>query len=172
MFVLWNCLVACHSRLNTSASEFHDSMMNTYGISLCEKTEGSIKYKANLPVFGSCNICVYVPKGFPIGHVYIVTERKLSEEEMLPMLDYMKQSMPGEPYFDDHGYHGVKPKPHEIELIWEMDQGKIDMHWNGFRYDSGNVPLGDGYDYVRLDLWDCSSIRRFRDEAYWRSEVD
>ncbi len=86
----------------------------------------------------------------------------------------MKQSMPCEPHYDDHGY-GVMPKPHEIELVWEMEQGNVDMHWDGFNYNRGNepnLPQRDGFDYVRIDLWDGTVIRRSRDEEYWRSEVD
>ena len=117
---------------------------------------------------------MYVPGELPIVHVRIVTERKVSEEEMLPMLEYMIQSMPCQPHYDDHGY-SVMPKPHEIELVWEMDQGNVKMHWDGFNYDraiESNIPKGDGYDYVHLDLWDGTVIRASQDEEYWRSEVD
>lgn len=178
MFVCGEHLMVCYAQLDTPASEFHDAMMEHPGVSLCENTDGSVKtkdlkYKANLPVFGPCNVYVDVPRQeLTIGHVRIVTERKVSEQEMLPMLEYMKQSLPVVPHFDDHGYHGVKPAPHEIELVWEMAQGNIDVHWDGFRYDLDNVPQGDGYDYVRIVLWDGTLIRRSRDEEYWRSEVD
>lgn len=37
MFVLWEHLAICHSRLNTFATVFHDAMMNTYGINLSRK---------------------------------------------------------------------------------------------------------------------------------------
>ena len=175
MFLLWDCLsIRHHARLNTYAEDFNNSILNWHGYSLCNRNERGMTYKGELPVFGSCGIYVDVPKELPIGHVRIVTERKVSEEEMLPMLAYMKQSMPCEPYYDDHSY-GVMPKPHEIELVWEMNQGKVDMHWDGFNYDRGsgtNLPRGDGYAYVEIDLWDRTVIQRFRDEEYWRSEVD
>jgi len=174
MFVLWNHLIVCHSQLDTPANEFHNAMMKHSGVSLCKKEEDMIMYKCNLPVFGPCNIYVNIPPKLPIGHVYIVTESKISEKDMLPMLEYMKQSMPCEPHYDDHGYR-VMPKPHEIELVWEMEQGNVDMHWDGFNYDRGNgnnLPQGDGLDYVKIDLWDYTVIRRSRDEEYRRSEVD
>ena len=174
MFVSWEHLIVCHSQLDTSAEDFNDAIMEHPGISLCKKTENEITYKGDLPVFGPCNIHVVIPKELPVGHVSIVTERKVSEEEVLPMLEYMKQSMPCEPHYDDHGY-GVMPKPHEIELVWEMEQGNVDMHWDGFNYSRGNepnLPQRDGFDYVRIDLWDGTVIRRSRDEEYWRSEVD
>jgi hypothetical protein len=104
----------------------------------------------------------------------LATERKLSEEEMLPMLEYMKKSMPVESYYEDNGY-GVMPKPHEINLFWELPQGKVKMSWDGFNYTRGdepNQPRGDGMDYVRIELWDCVVLQQTRDEAYYRSLVD
>lgn len=128
--------------------------------------------RAELPVFGPCTIRAYGTK--KITHVDLTTERRLSEEEMLPMLNYMKKSMPMEPYYDDHGY-GIIPKPHEINLFWELPQGKVVMSWDGFNYTRGvepNQPRGDGMDYVRLELWDCSLLGQTRDEEYYRSLVD
>jgi hypothetical protein len=174
MFVGQEHLSVGHSQLNMPAEEFNDSILKTDGISLCDRDERRMIYKGELPVFGPCNIHVDIPTEFPICHVRITTERKVSEEEMLPMLEYMKQNMPCESYYDDHGYR-VMPKPHEIELIWELPQGNVNMHWDGFNYDRGNAPIfpqGDGCDFVTINLWDCSSIQRSRDEAYWRSEVD
>ena len=128
--------------------------------------------RTELPIFGPCTIHAYGTD--VITHVSLITEQRLSEEEMLPMLDYMKNSMPMEPYYDDHGY-GVIPKPHEINLFWELPQGRVEMGWDGFNYTRGdepNQPRGDGMDYVRLELWDCESLRQSRDEAYYRSLVD
>lgn len=126
----------------------------------------------DLLVFGSCSVHAYGKD--VIIHVDLITEQRIDEEEMLPMLDYMKKSMPMEPYYDDHG-NGVMPKPHEINLFWELPQGKVKMRWDGFNYTRGeepNQPRGDGKDYVRLELWDCESLRQSRDEAYYRSLVD
>lgn len=127
---------------------------------------------AELPVFGPCTICAYGTNR--ITQVNLATERRLSEEEMLPMLDYMKKSMPTESYYDDLGY-GVMPKPHEINLFWELPQGRVEMRWDGFNYmrgDESNQPRGDGLDYVRIDLWDCEELQQSRDEEYYRSLVD
>lgn len=129
--------------------------------------------RAELPVFGPCTIHTYGTG--VIIHVDLVTERKLSEEEMLPMLDYMKRSLSVSPYYNDHGYGGVMPKPHEINLFWELPQGRIEMMWDGFNYTCGdepNQPMGDGMDYVRIELYDCVSIQNTRDEEYFRSLVD
>ncbi len=71
--------------------------------------------RAELPVFGPCMIHTYGTG--EIVHVDLVTERELSEEEMLPMLDYMKRSLSVSPYYNDHGYGGVMSKPHEINLF-------------------------------------------------------
>lgn len=129
-------------------------------------------HEASLPVFGPCTVHAFGTD--VITHISLTTKRRLREEEMLPMLEYMRKSMPVKPHYDDHGY-GVMPKPHEIELVWELPQGNVAMRWDGFKYDRGkgpNLPKGDGYDFITIDLWDCSSIRRSRDEEYWRSEVD
>ena len=173
MFVFWeNLSIRHHAHLNTTADEFNDSLLKWHGYSLRDRSKEKMTYKGNLPVFGPCIIYVDVPTSLTIGHVRIVTERKVSEQEMLLMLDYMKKSLYAVPHFDDHGYHGVKPAPHEIELVWEMEQGNIGMKWDGFRYNFDNIPEGGGYDYVSIDLWDGTVIRRSRDEEYWRSEVD
>lgn len=173
MFVSGEHLSISHyAHLYTSADVFNDSILQWHGCSLCERVERKMTYKGDFPVFGPCHIYVDVPTSLSIGHVRIVTERKVSEQEMLQMLDYMKKSLYAVPHFDDHGYKGVKPRPHEIELVWEMEQGNIGMKWNGFRYNFDNLPEGDGYDYVRIDLWDGTMIRASRDEEYWRSEVD
>ena len=175
MFVFWeNLSIRHHAYLNTYDDEFNDSLLKWHGYRLIDRNKERITYKGDFPMFGLCNIHVYIPKELSIGHVSILTERKVSEEEMLPMLEYMKQSMPCEPYYDDHGYR-VMPKPHEIELVWEMEQGNVGMHWDGYNYDRGvepNLPRSDGYDYVRIDLWNWTVIRASRNEEYWRSEVD
>ena len=129
-------------------------------------------HKADLPIFGTCSVHAYGKE--VVTHINLSTERKLSEEEMLPMLEYMKKSMPVESSYDDYGY-GVMPKPHEINLFWELPQGKVKMSWDGFNYTRGdepNQPRGDGMDYVRIELWDCVVLQQTRDEAYYRSLVD
>lgn len=128
--------------------------------------------RAEFPVFGPCTIHIYGTS--VIVHVDLVTERKLSEEEMLPMLDYMKRSLSVSPYYNDHGY-SVMPKPHEIDLFWEVPQGRIEMTWDGFNYTRGvepNQPMGDGMDYVRIELYDSVCMQNTRDEEYYRSLVD
>ena len=173
MFVSGEHLSISHyARLYTSADVFNDSILRWTGCSLCERRERKMTYKGDFPVFGPCHIYVDVPLSGIIGHVRIVSERKISEQEMLPMLEYMKQSLDAEPLFDDHGYKGLTPRPHEIELFWEMEQGNINMHWNDFHYSHDNVTQGDGYDFVSIELWDGTVIRASRDEEYWRSEVD
>lgn len=129
-------------------------------------------HRADLPVFGPCTVHAYGKD--VIGRVCLITERKMREEEMLPMLEYMSQSMPMEPRYDDHGY-GVMSKPHEVSLTWSLPQGEVTMEWDGFNYTRGNEPShpsGDGLDFVRIILQDCALLRQFRDEAYYRSLVD
>ena len=129
-------------------------------------------HKAVLPVFGPCTVHAYGKD--VIVRVCLITERKMSEDEMLPMLGYMNQSMPMEPHYEDHGY-GVMPKPHEVSLTWVLPQGEVTMEWDGFNYTRGedpNHPCGDGLDYVRIILQDCVPLRQSRDEAYYRSLVD
>ena len=175
MFIFWNHLsIRHHAQLNTSADVFNNTILDWHGYSLCSRDERRMTYEGELPVFGPCYIHVDIPKDFPIGHVRIVTQQKTGEEGMFPMLEYMKKSMPVEPYYDDSGY-GVLPKPHEIRLCWELPQGNVIMKWDGFNYTRGNGenhPRRDGLDHVEIELWDCSCIQRTRDEAFWRSEVD
>lgn len=128
--------------------------------------------RVEFPIFGPCTVRAY-GTGMTT-HVSLVTERRLSEEEMLPILDYMMKSMPMEPYYNDQGY-GIMPKSHEISHFWELPQGRVEMNWDGFNYTRGdkpNQPRGDGMDYIRIELWDRVCLQQTRDEEYYRSLVD
>ena len=67
-------------------------------------------------------------KEFPLPFALVLWRHHI---EMIPMLEYMKQTIATEPHFDDHGY-GVSPKPHEIDLRWDLPQGRVGMTWDGF----------------------------------------
>ena len=175
MFIGWEHLsIRHHVQLNISAEEFNKSILNWYGYSLSSRSERQLIYSCKLPVFGPCHIYVDIPSNLPVGQVRIMTNQKVNEQDMFPMLEYMKKSMPIKPYYDDHGYRGL-PKPHEIDLVWELTQGNVGMSWDGFNYtrsEGGCYPRGDGSDFVSITLWDKCHIQRLRDEEYWRSEVD
>ena len=91
----------------------------------------------------------------------------MSEEEVLPLFDYMKESMPIDVYYDDGGY-GVPAPPHEINHFWPLPQGEVYMRWHGL----DKFSRCNGQDCVRIELWDCTLLNECRDEEYWRSEVD
>lgn len=78
--------ISRYARLHTSADEFNDSILQWHGCSLCERKERGMTYKGDIPVFGPCHIYVDVPLSGIIGHVRIVTERKVSEQN--PELTY------------------------------------------------------------------------------------
>ena len=118
-----------------------------------------------LPKFGECSLDIGTQEH--VGYVGLKTTRRMSEEEVLPLFDYMRESMPIGDYYDD-GDYGVPAPPHEINHFWPLPQGEVYMRWHGLRDFSWN----NGLDYVRIELWDCSRLRECRDEAYWRSEVD
>jgi hypothetical protein len=63
----------------------------------------------------------------------------------------MKQTIDTESYYDDHGY-GVSPKPHEIDLRWDLPQGRIGMTWDGF-----SSPYLT--DCVAISLRDCAFLK-------------
>ena len=117
-----------------------------------------------LPKFGECTLDIGSQDN--VGYAGLVTTRKMNEEEMLPLFEYMEASMPIGARYDDGGY-GVPASPHEINHFWPLPQGEVYMRWHGldFRFDNG-------MDYVRIELWDQSRLNECRDEAYWRSEVD
>ena len=126
-----------------------------------------------LPWFGKCSVQVV---GSPdhVTHARIMTERRMSEEEVLPILEYLERTMPTGMLYDDHGY-GVLPKPHEVRNFWALPQGEVHMTWDGYNYTRGkepNHPRGDGLDYIIIELWDIDKLNQTRDEEYWRSEVD
>jgi hypothetical protein len=85
---------------------------------------------------------------------------------MLPMLEYMKQTIATEPYFDDHGYGG-SPRPHEVDLRWDLPQGRVGMTWDGFNNTSGakpSNPKGDGIDCVCITLRDQVFLQAVEDK--------
>ena len=124
-----------------------------------------LAHYVELPWFGKCSVQV-VGSSNPVTHVRLMTERRMSEEEVLPILEYMERTMPTEMYYDDHGY-GVLPKPHEVQHFWAFPQGEVHITWDGI-----NRPTSDGLDYVTIELWDIDLLNQTRDEEYWRSEVD
>lgn len=144
--------------LNTPAEEF-ETIVSQW------RKEGGI-----LPVFGECSILPV--DGDPlVRNVWITTARRMSEDEMLPLLEYMKQTMPVDILYNDHGY-GVLPKPHELCHFWRLPQGEVHMTWDGFDYGYGkdaHIPNGDGLDYVTIWLRDCTLLKEVRDEAWYRS---
>lgn len=124
-----------------------------------------LAHYVELPWFGKCSIQV-VGSSNPVTHVRLITDRRMSEEEVLPILEYMERTMPTGMLYDDHGY-GVLPKPHEVQHFWAVPQGEVHVTWDGI-----NRPKADGLDYVVIELWDIDLLNQTRDEEYWRSEVD
>lgn len=123
-----------------------------------------------LPVFGECSIQA-VDEDPMVRNVWITTSRRMSEAEMLPLLEYMKRTMSVSVLYNDHGY-GVLPKPHELCHFWRLPQGEVHMTWDGFDYGYGkdaNIPHGDGLDYVTVWLRDYTLLKEVRDEAWYRS---
>ena len=117
-----------------------------------------------LPKFGECTLDIGSQE--KVGYVKLVTTMRMSEEEVLPLFEYMEASMPIGARYDDGGY-GVPASPHEINHFWPLPQGEVYMRWHGLDFSFDN-----GMDYVRIELWDQSRLNECRDEAYWRSEVD
>lgn len=118
-----------------------------------------------LPKFGECTLDVGSQEN--VGYVKLVTTRQMSDEEVIPLFDYMKESMPIDVYYDDGGY-GVPAPPHEINHFWPLPQGEVYMRWHGL----DQFSRGNGQDYVRIELWNHTRLNECRDETYWRSEVD
>lgn len=124
-----------------------------------------LAHYVELPWFGKCSIHI-VGSSAPVTHVRLKTDRRMSEEEVLPILEYMERTMPTGMLYDDHGY-GVLPNPHEVQHFWAIPQGEVHITWDGI-----NRPGADGLDYVIIELWDIDLLNETRDEEYWRSEVD
>lgn len=118
----------------------------------------------SLPKFGECSL--YIGSQENVGYVKLVTTMRMSEEEVLPLFDYMKESMPIDVYYD--GGYGVPAPSHEINHFWPLPQGEVYMRWHGLDQSSRY----NGQDYVIIELWDHTRLNECRDEAYWRSDVD
>lgn len=131
MFVGENHLcIQQHTMLNTSLVAFSEEILKQTGYSLSRDDNQRKTFECELPVFGSCSVTVHdsgISGKDLIGLVIVMTKKKISEDEMMPMLEYMKQTIDSEPYYDDHGYGG-SPRPHEIDLRWDLPQGRLDMH--------------------------------------------
>lgn len=96
-----------------------------------------------------------------------VTTGRMSEAKALMLLEYMKKTINGVEYYDDHGYHGLSPSPHEINSFWKLNQGEIYIKWNGVLNTTN-----DGLDVVEIELRNKVFIEELHDEEWWRSEVD
>ena len=118
-----------------------------------------------LPKFGECTLDIGSQDN--VGYAGLVTTRKMNEEEVLLLFEYMKENMPIGVHYDDGGY-GVPAEPHRINHFWPLPQGEVYMRWHGL----DDFSWYNGLDHVRIELWDDSRLRECRDEAYWRSEVD
>lgn len=144
--------------LGIPSSEFNDAVL------AWQKKENIKHPYICLPKFGECTLEIGSQDN--VGYVGLVTTRKMNEEEMLPLFEYMKESMPSDVYYDDGGY-GVPAEPHRINHFWPLPQGEVYMRWHGLDFSFDN-----GMDYVKVELWEQSRLNECRDEAYWRSEVD
>ena len=165
MFVGENHLcIQQHTMLNTSLADFREEILKQAGYSLTREDNHLKTFRCELPVFGSCTVTVHdsgISGKNLVGQVVVKTKWKISEAKMLKMLEYMKQTIGLEPHFDDHGY-GVSPRPHEIDLRWDLPQGRIGMTWDGFNYTIGsepNNPKGDGTDCVFITLRDRAFLQ-------------
>lgn len=121
-----------HTLLNTSLAAFSEEILKQPGYSLNNEDGQRKTFRCELPVFGSCTVTAHdsgISGKNLVGLVVVKTIWKISETKMHKMLEYMKQTIGTEPHFDDHGY-GVSPKPHEIDLRWDLPQGRIGMTWN------------------------------------------
>lgn len=145
--------------LGIPASEFSEA------VSSWRQRENVTSPNIFLPKFGECTLDIGSQEN--VGWVVLETVRKMSEEEVLPLFDYMRESMPIGARYDDGGY-GVPAPPHKINHFWPLPLGEVYMRWHGLR----DFCWYNGLDYVRLELWEQSWLNEIRDEAYWRSEVD
>lgn len=134
-------------------------------VSYWRKKENVIGPYILLPKFGECSL----DTGYQgnVGYVGLKTIRQMNEEEVLPLFEYMKESMPIEVRYDDGGYRVPAP-PHEINHFWPLPQGEVYMRWHGL----GDFSWCNGQDYVRIELWDHTRLEECKDETYWMSEVD
>ena len=144
--------------LGIPASEFRET------VSSWRQRENVASPNILLPKFGECTLDIGSQKD--VGVVYLETTRKMSEREVLPLFDYMRESMPIGVHYDDGGY-GVPAPPHRINHFWPLPQGEVYMSWHGLDF-----KCDEGLDYVRIELWEQFWLNEIRDEAYWRSEVD
>ena len=145
--------------LNVSFSEHNQTL------SLWREKEKVESPYVCLPMFGECSLDIgKVEVGEIVGHATLVTRRRMNEDEMRTLYDYMKESMPIDVYYDDCGY-GTLPEPGVLRHFWPLPQGEVHMYWNPYN----NNP---GLDHVKIELWDCARLLQIRDEEYWRSEVD
>lgn len=160
MFVGENHLcIQQHTTLNTSLVAFREEILKQTGYSLYSEDDQRKTFECELPVFGSCSVTVHdsgISGKDLIGLVIVKTKRKISEDEMMPMLEYMKQTIDTEPYYDDHGYGG-SPRPHEINFRWDLPQGRVGMTWDGFN---------NAYrtDCVAIFLRDCAFLLAIEDK--------
>ena len=157
--------------LGLSPKEFHSALLEQ-GFTVVDKDD-PIVLKGNIEGLGTCFVKLFGTKGSEteaVSLVIVITESKYNEDEMMVVFHQMEEDLLGNALYDDGGY-GVRPKPHEINHFWDLDQGYVTIQWDGYNYSRGNepnFPKGDGLDQIAI--WLRKPL--IKDEAYWRSEVD
>ncbi len=125
-----------------------------------------IEFKGYLGSLGLCKLKIWTKDYNTVGGIYISTEKRFTEEEMMEVFEQLKVELHGEPGYDYNGY-GVSPKPHEVDHFWDLDEGLVSIRWDGY-----NVSMfshnQDGADKINLEV--LGPV--VKDEVYWRSEVD
>ncbi len=128
------------------------------------ETAEIIYFKGYLDSLGLCNLKMWGNN--TVEAIYISTEKRFTEEEMMEVFEQLKVELHGEPGYDYNGY-GVSPKPHEVHHFWDLNEGLVWIRWDGY-----NVSMfshnQDGADKMNLEV--LGPV--VKDEVYWRSEVD
>ena len=85
-----------HTMLNTSIVAFREEILKQAGYSLYCEDDQRKTFECELPVFGRSSITVHdsgISGKNLIGLAVVKTKRNISEDEMMPMIEYMKQTI-------------------------------------------------------------------------------
>lgn len=165
IFTLENGRVKVKGAYVGLSKESTKKLLLEQGFTIDEEDIKCIDLKGNIDSLGVCNLRIWWGNN-SIGRIVITTDKEYTEEEMMAILEQVKEELPDWPRYDYNGW-GVSPKPHEIDYFWDLAEGLVKIVWDGYNIKPFSHNK-DGIDKISFEIWGPI----VKDEAYWRSEVD
>lgn len=136
------------------------------GLAIDDDNSSPTVFNGDIGGLGTCSLKIWESNN-KVVRIAVSTQRRLAEQEALAAIGQVAADLSADPQFDYNGF-GVKPKPHEIDHFWDINEGLIKVLWDGFNVQGFSFRNNDGLDHLSFSIYGPI----VKDEAYWRSEVD